>query len=68
MSETTSRGSSNVKYEPATVVMAPATASTGTSSESPRQRVVAASHTHEFVQLRFTPRAVRQSGADAKTS
>lgn len=68
MSETTSEVTSNIKYLPAKVLQTPAATSTGTSAESPRQRVVAASHAHESVQLRFTPRAVRQSGADAKTS
>jgi len=67
MSETASQRLSDLKYTQATLVEQPATP-TATSVPSPRQRVVTASHTQESVVLRFTPRTVRQSGADTKTS
>lgn len=67
MSETASHGSSHTKYIKATVLEQPATP-TPSVAASPHQRIVTASNTQETVVLRFTPRAVSQSEADAKTS
>lgn len=67
MTDTASQKSADVKYTPATLVEA-ANPTITSSSPSPRQRVVTASHTQESVVLRFTPRTVRQSAAETKTS
>lgn len=66
MTDTASQRSADLKYTKATLVEAPTP--TTTSSPSPRQRVVTASHTQDSVVLRFTPRTVRQSAAETQTS
>lgn len=66
MTDTASQRSADVKYTQATLVES--STPTTTSSPSPRQRVVTASHTQDSVVLRFTPRTVRQSAAETKTS
>jgi hypothetical protein len=67
MNETNVRDASDVQYVRATLVQPPASASARTSVESSRQRVVVTSRIDELVQLRFTPRNVRQSGPNAAT-
>ena len=65
MIESTARSVSEHKYVRAS--LSAAAISTGTNIDSPRQRIVIASHTRETVFLRFTPRTVRQTGAASQT-
>jgi len=67
MSDTSSPSSGDVKYEQANVVQASTGTPIHTNAGSSQQRVVATSNTNDTVQLRFTPREVRQLAADAQT-
>jgi hypothetical protein len=66
MSETASPQQSNIEYTQAQNFEQSATPPV-TNVTFPHQRITTASNTQETIELRFTPRAVRQFITDTKT-